>query len=92
MVRETRLHAGVFTRRVRTCLNGHKFATYEVLIGNLDKRTVVSAQRGLVERWRAFNLRQRVLALKGTGVTAVAVGLQLGVTAQRVGQLWRAAR
>lgn len=81
---ETRLTHGVFLRRARECPNGHRFTTYEVHAGNLDRRTLLATKRGISASTLAWQRREAVRS--HTGSTS-AVARELGITEARVRQI-----
>lgn len=83
-VLETRKSAP-WVRRTRLCFNGHKFVTYEVYSGNIDKRTRDATVRGLKLMSLANQRRFRVR--NGAGKTASQLAQELGVTEARVRQI-----
>ena len=83
-VLETRT-SGPWVRRTRLCFNGHKFVTYEVYSGNIDKRTRDATVRGLKSVSLANQRRIRVK--NGAAKTASQLARELGVTEARVRQI-----
>lgn len=74
--------AGVSRRR--ECLNLHRFTTYEVMPGVLDKRQLARAERGFLKRAEAWRRDQAVLTSEDS---ASALARRLGITEARVRQL-----
>lgn len=85
----TREYMEVFSKRTRQCHNGHRFHTYEVTAGNLDRRTLADTLRG-VEKGR-ITWRRRQTILRSTESASV-LAAQLGVTEARVRQIRQEAR
>ena len=83
-VLETRT-SGPWVRRKRECFNGHRFVTYEVYRGNIDKRTRDATVRGLKSVSLANQRRIRVK--NGAAKTASQLARELGVTEARVRQI-----
>ena len=83
-VLETRWSAP-WTRRTRLCFNGHKFVTYEVYNGNIDKRTRDATVRGL--KLVSLANQRRLRVKNGAGKTASQLAQELGVTEARVRQI-----
>jgi transcriptional regulator NrdR family protein len=83
-VLETRPYRTVFLRRVRKCFNGHRFSTYEVFPGNLDRRTIVTAERAAADRKLAW---QRKQAVANSTEPATKLATRLGITSARVKQI-----
>ena len=83
-VLETRKSAP-WVRRTRLCFNGHKFVTYEVYSGNIDKRTRDATVRGL--KLMSLANQRRLRVKNGAGKTASQLAQELGVTEARVRQI-----
>ena len=83
-VLETRWSAP-WTRRTRLCFNGHKFVTYEVYTGNIDRGTRDATVRGLQMVSLANQRRLRVK--NGAAKTASQLARELGITEARVRQI-----
>lgn len=77
-VEETRVYQDVFLRRARKCFNGHRFPTYEVHAGNIDRRTLVGTRRGVKAKAKSWQIKLRILAQPGAAATGVAA--ELGVS------------
>jgi len=88
-VHATRKYKDVLLRRQRLCFNEHKFDTYEVFAGNLDRRTLDDTCRGIAVRKHAWHIRRVVLA---SALTATELAHKLGVTEARVRQIRSRAR
>jgi transcriptional regulator NrdR family protein len=80
----TRKYKDVLLRRQRLCFNEHKFDTYEVFAGNLDRRKLDETCRGIAVRKHAWHIRRVVLA---SALTATELARKLGVTEARVRQI-----
>ena len=83
-VLETRKSAP-WVRRTRLCFNGHKFVTYEVYAGNIDKGTKQGTNRHLVAVSTANHRRVRVM--NSPSKTATQLAKELGITEARVRQI-----
>ena len=83
-VLETRKSAP-WVRRTRLCFNGHRFVTYEVYNGNIDKRTRDATVRGL--KLVSLANQRRLRVKNGAGKTASQLAQELGVTEARVRQI-----
>ena len=83
-VLETRKSAP-WVRRTRLCFNGHKFVTYEVYSGNIDKRTRDATVRGL--KLVSLANQRRLRVKNGAAKTASQLAQELGVTEARVRQI-----
>ena len=83
-VLETRKSAP-WVRRTRLCFNGHKFVTYEVYSGNIDKRTRDATVRGL--KLVSLANQRRLRVKNGAAKTASQLAQKLGVTEARVRQI-----
>lgn len=77
-------------KRSRDCFNGHRFHTFEVFAGNLDRRTMTSTRRGVEAKATAWALRRKVWGAAAT-LSSEALGRQLGVSGARVRQIRQAA-
>lgn len=86
----TRPYMVVFTRRDRRCDEGHRFETFEVYAGNLDKRTLGEKLKGVMARRAAASRRRAVLARPDLSPSALAKTLE--VTEARVRQIRAEAR
>jgi len=80
----TRKYKDVLLRRQRLCFNEHKFDTYEVFAGNLDRRTLANTRRGIAQRKHAWHIRRVVLA---SVLTASELARELKITEARVRQI-----
>ena len=83
-VLETRKSAP-WVRRTRLCFNCHKFVTYEVYTGNIDRGTRDATVRGLQMVSLANQRRLRVK--NGAAKTASQLARELGITEARVRQI-----
>jgi transcriptional regulator NrdR family protein len=81
----TREYLGVFSRRRRLCVRGHRFDTYEVYAGNLDRRTLTATKRGLANKLQSTVNRLTVLASPCASASMLA--RELGITEARVRQI-----
>jgi DNA-directed RNA polymerase sigma subunit (sigma70/sigma32) len=89
-VLETREYKGLFLRRSRQCHNEHKFASYEVHAGALDKRQILSALAG--QSAREKSARRARAVLRNPGKSAAELAGVLGISATRVRQIRAAAQ
>lgn len=76
---------GVFLRRYRQCFNDHRFMTYEVFAGNLDRRGLTATVRGIAARIQAAKIKRTVLA--NPSLTATSLAVKLNITEARVRQI-----
>ena len=83
-VLETRKSAP-WLRRTRLCFNGHRFVTYEVYPGNIDRRTRVSTVNGIAAA--ALARKRKHVVANSTAKLAVQLARELGVTEARVRQI-----
>lgn len=81
-VESTRAYRTVFLRRVRLCFNGHRFSTYEVLPGNLDRRTIEVAERAAADRKRSW--QRKAIVARSPDMTATELAAKLNITEARV--------
>jgi hypothetical protein len=72
-------------QRRRECANGHKFKTYEVFAGNLDRRTLPSTQAGM--RRAAIASNRREFIRKHPKMPSGTLAHLLGITDMRVRQI-----
>jgi transcriptional regulator NrdR family protein len=87
IVLETRVYLDAFSRRGRVCSGPerHRFSTYEVYAGNLDKRTLDAKRRGFKARHAAAARRRAVLSRPDLSASELA--RHLNITEARVRQL-----
>lgn len=88
-VLETRKTAP-WLRRTRLCFNGHKFLTYEVYPGNIDKRTRRETTRGIAAA--ALVAKRKRAVLLSPEKTATLLARELNITEARVRQIRKEAR
>jgi hypothetical protein len=84
-VLDTRIFFKHLLQRRRQCANGHKFKTYEVFVGNLDRRTLPAVAAGMRRATAAWNRKEFVR--KHPGDTAAWLSSMLGISQTRVKQL-----
>ena len=81
---ETRAFMVVMLRRVRLCFNEHKFQTFEVYAGNLNRPSLSRPFRGITKRNAAARLRRQVAA---SSEPAPALAARLKISESRVRQI-----
>lgn len=81
----TRPYMVVFTRRDRRCDEGHRFETFEVYAGNLDKRTLGEKLKGVMARRAAASRRRTVLSRPDLSASDLA--RHMNITEARVRQI-----
>ena len=84
-VAETRPFMGVMLRRARVCFNGHRFSSYEVPPGALDRRQLKAIQNGVADRQRAQH--RKLAVLRAPNESASSLAKRLGITEARVRQI-----
>lgn len=84
-VLDTRPYKVVLLKRRRKCFNEHVFATYEVHAGNLDRRTLADARRGVEEKAKAWQRKEYVR--KHPEIPSLTIAVHLGITDTRVRQI-----
>lgn len=83
-VLETRKTAP-WLRRTRLCFNGHKFITYEVYPGNIDRKTRESTRRKV--NVAALAAKRVLKVTMSPEKSASALAMELGITEARVRQI-----
>lgn len=81
----TRPYLVVFTQRFRRCMDNHRFVTFEVYAGNLDKRTLGEKLKGVIARRAAATRRRTILARPD--LSAGELAKTLDITEARVRQV-----
>lgn len=89
-VEETRAYMDVFLRRTRKCFNEHRFQTYEVHSGNLDRRSMHATKRGVAAKTKSWKTKLRIIAQPGAAATGIAA--ELGVSEAYVRMVRQKAR
>ena len=85
-VYDTRPHLVIFVQRRHECFNGHRFVTYEVFAGNLQRQKLKATVNGLAIRMRAEKIRAAVRADENRRSNVV-LGKALGISDARVSQI-----
>lgn len=86
-VLSTRVFKKVLLRRARECFNEHRFSTFEVFAGNLDRRQLDKAAAGIAMRKIAWTRKQTVA--KNPKASTTALANLLDITEARVRQIRR---
>lgn len=82
-VLSTRTDVATVARR-RQCFNEHRFTTFEVPPGAVDRRQLEATKRGFLQRAAAWARRMQVLRSKDS---ATVLAARLGITEARVRQI-----
>lgn len=88
----TREYLSTYLRRSRICRNGHRFSTFEVLTGNLDRRTLTKTAEAIRNRQSSWVRQQYIKELLRAGWKVTAVAHHTGVTEARVRQIQESVR
>jgi len=77
-VKDTRAYMDVFLKRTRLCFNNHRFVSFEVLAGHLQRRDMETTRKAILgQRPAEHKLKRAILehhAGLGSGLVAELVG------------------